>query len=103
MRLSINFTARWIFLVSLACLTGCQTTDQGRTGQMASVEISGHTKSEIHKATVAAFLANGYAKADGLAFEKKGSAWDTLNYGGWSENQAWIKIDRKSTRLNSSH
>ena len=92
MALHINSTVGWLFLIGLACLTGCKTTDQARSGHMASVEISGHAKAEIEQATVAAFQANGYSKADGLTFEKEGSAWETANYGGWSAKRVWIKV-----------
>lgn len=92
MSLRNHWMTGWIFLIGLVCLTGCKTTDQARSGHMASVEISGHTKNEIQKATVTAFLANGYLKTGGLTFEKKGSTWDTANYGGWFEDQVWIKI-----------
>jgi hypothetical protein len=84
--------AGWLFLIGFAGLTGCQTTDQAHSGQAASVVISGHTEAEIQKATVAAFRANGYVKTDTLTFEKKGSAWETVNYGGWSASRVWIKI-----------
>jgi hypothetical protein len=96
MTIRINWTVGWMFLIGFVCLTGCTTTDQAGTGLMASVEISGHTEAEIQKATTAAFLAHGYLKTDlktdSLIFEKQGSAWETVNYGGLSGGPAWIKI-----------
>ena len=35
-----------MLLAGAACLTGCQTADQADSGDMASVEISGHTEAE---------------------------------------------------------
>jgi hypothetical protein len=92
MTFGINSTVGWLFLIGFAGLTGCTTADQARSGYMASVTISGHAKAEIQQATVAAFLANGYVKTDRLTFEKTGSAWDTVNYGGWSASRVWIKV-----------
>ena len=88
----LNRTFGWICLIGCAVLTGCRTADQAHTGHMASVEIYGHTAAEIQKATGAAFIENGYYKIGDLTFEKKGSAWETANYGGWSSDSVWIKV-----------
>lgn len=88
----INKAAGWLFLIGVFCLTGCQTTDQADSGHMASVEISGHPQAEIQKATETAFRANGYRKVGSLTFEKQGSGWETVNYGGWSGSAAWIRM-----------
>jgi hypothetical protein len=82
----------WLLLAGVACLTGCQTADQADSGDMASVEISGHTEAEIQQATAKAFLANGYQQADSQTFEKQGSSWDTAAYSGWSSDAVWIKV-----------
>jgi hypothetical protein len=87
----------WMLLAVVACLTGCQTTDQADSGDMASVEISSHTETEIRQATAATFLANGYQQADGQTFEKQGTRWDTAAYGGWSANPVWIKVKTSIT------
>ena len=87
----------WLLLAGAACLTGCQTTDQAGSGDMASVEISGHTESEIRQATAKAFLANGYQQTDSQTFEKQGSHWDTAAYSGWSANAVWIKVKTNIT------
>lgn len=92
MNFDINSMVGWIFLMGLVCLTGCRTADQADSGHMASVAIYGHTTAEIEQATAAAFIENGYYKIGDLTFEKKGSAWETANYGGWSSDRVWIKV-----------
>jgi hypothetical protein len=82
----------WALLVGVACLTGCSTTDQADSGDMASMKISGHTDAEIQQAASGAFLSNGYQKIDRLTFEKQGTSWDKMAYGGWSPNPVWIRI-----------
>ncbi|MGC9943479.1 MAG: hypothetical protein ABSE48_16755 [Verrucomicrobiota bacterium] len=89
--------SRWIagslWLVAVLFLGGCQTnTDQANSGQMASVEISGHSEVEILRAMKAVFQANGYEHMDDLTFDKKGSAWDTAAYGGWDTGGVWIRL-----------
>jgi hypothetical protein len=87
----------WLLLAGVACFTGCQTTDQADSGDMVSVEISGHTEVEIWQATAKAFLANGYQPAGSQAFEKQGSSWDTVAYSGWSSDAVWIKVKTSIT------
>jgi hypothetical protein len=82
----------WALLVGVACLTGCSTTDQADSGDMASTKISGHTDAEIQQAAAGAFLSNGYQKIDRLTFEKQGTGWDKMAYGGWSPNPVWIRM-----------
>jgi hypothetical protein len=82
----------WVLLVGVACLTGCSTTDQADSGEMASVKISGHTDAEIQQAAAGAFLSNGYQQVDRLTFEKQGTGWDKVTYGGWSPNPVWIRM-----------
>jgi hypothetical protein len=79
-------------LAGVFCLTGCHTTDQAGTSELASVVITGHTEKEIQKATAKVFLLNGYSQAESLTFEKQGTAWDKAAYGGWSDNPVWIKV-----------
>jgi hypothetical protein len=88
----INRTVGWLFLLGFVWLTGCKSADQANTGHMASVEIYGHTSTEIQKATAAAFSNNGYYQIGELTFEKIGSSWETANYGGWSSDSVWIKV-----------
>ena len=87
----------WTLLAVAACLTGCQTTDQADSGDMASVEITGHTEAEIRQAMAAAFLTNGYQQAGDETFEKQGTRWDTAAYSGWSANAVWIKVKTSIT------
>ena len=82
----------WAVLVGVTCLAGCQTADQADSGDMASVTISGHTDAEIQQVAGSAFLTNGYQQVDPLTFEKQGTSWDKLNYGGWSSNPVWIRM-----------
>ena len=82
----------WLLLAGAVCLTGCQSTDQADSGDMASVEISGHTEVEIQRATAKVFMSNDYQQADRLTFEKQGTGWDKMAYGGWSPNAVWIKM-----------
>jgi uncharacterized protein with beta-barrel porin domain len=91
----------WMFLAVVACLTGCQTADQADSGDMASVEISGHTEAEIQRATAKVFLSNGYQQADRLTFEKQGTGWDKAAYGGWSSNPVWIKMRANITSVDA--
>ena len=82
----------WIPLAGVACLTGCSTADQADSGEMASVKISGHTDTEIQQAAARAFLSNGYRQANPQTFEKQGTSWDKVAYGGWSSNPVWIRM-----------
>jgi len=81
-----------VLWIALAILTGCQTTDQAEVGEMASVKIAGHTDAEIERAAAKAFLADGYKQVDLKTFEKQGTHWDKLAYGGWSSNPVWIRM-----------
>lgn len=92
MTLRIQPVIQWLLLIGLACLTGCKTADEAHSGHMVSVEISGHTESEIQQAAAAVFQANGYTKAGVLTFEKAGTSWETANYGGWSADKVWIRM-----------
>jgi len=102
MTFEINRTVGWMILLGFVCLTGCQTADQAHTGHMASVEISGHTPAEIKKATTTAFIENGFYKVDDLIFEKKGSTWESVNYGGWSSDLVWIKVRAELNTVEST-
>jgi hypothetical protein len=82
----------WALLVGVAGLTGCQSTDQADSGDMASVKVSGHTDAEIKEAAAKVFLGDGYQQVNPLTFEKQGTRWDKMTYGGWSPNPVWIRI-----------
>jgi hypothetical protein len=83
----------WTLLVGIICLTGgCRTTDQADSGDMASVTISGRSDAEIQQAVAKVFAANEYHQVNRLTFEKQGTGWDKVNYGGWSPNPVWIRM-----------
>jgi hypothetical protein len=82
----------WLFLLGFASLTGCKTADEAHFGHMASVTISGHTRTEILQATATILKADGYHETDELTFDKPGSAWETANYGGWSSDAVGVRI-----------
>ena len=89
---NIRRLSGWILLAGFACLGGCSTTDQADSGEMASVAISGHTDVEIQRATAKVFLSNGYQQVNPQTFEKQGTGWDKVAYGGWSSNPVWIRM-----------
>jgi len=82
----------WALLAGGAGLTGCQSTDSADSGNMASMNISGHTDAEIKQVAAKVFLWNGYQLVDPLTFEKQGNRWDKMAYGGWSGNPVWIRM-----------
>jgi hypothetical protein len=82
----------WALLAAVAGLTGCQSTDSADSGNMASVNISGHTDAEIKQAAAKVFLWDGYQQVNPLTFEKQGTSWDKMAYGGWSSNPVWIRM-----------
>ncbi len=82
----------WTLLAGLVCLAGCRTTDQADSGELASVTISGRTEAEIQQAAAGVFLADEYQQVNPLTFEKRGTGWDKLAYGGWSSNPVWIRM-----------
>jgi hypothetical protein len=82
----------WTLLAGVAGLTGCQSTDSADSGNMASVNISGHTDAEIKQAAAKVFLWDGYQQVNPLTFEKQGTSWDKMAYGGWSGNPVWIRM-----------
>jgi hypothetical protein len=87
----------WLLLAGLAGLTGCQTADQADSGDLASVQITGHTDAEIQQAAARVFLADGFQQVDALTFDKPGTSWDKIGYGGWSSNPVWIRVRLKIT------
>jgi hypothetical protein len=89
---NIYWSFGWTLMAGIACLTGCQSTDQADSGNMASVSISGRTDSEIKQAAAKVFLWDGYQQVNPLTFEKQGTSWDKMAYGGWSSNPVWIRM-----------
>ena len=87
----------WALLAGVAGLTGCKSTDSADSGDMASVKISGRTDPEIEQAAAKVFLSDGYQQMNPLTFEKQGTSWDKVAYGGWSSNPVWIRMRIKVT------
>lgn len=92
MRRSLPATVWLGFLALDAALMGCKSADQAHQGYLASVEIVGHEAAEIRQATTKVFAENGYERVAGLVFEKKGSTWNSLAYGGWSRQPVWVRV-----------
>ena len=86
-------TGTLLFTVALV-LTGCRTPDPDQTnsGQMASVEVAGHSEVEILRAVKATLVENGYEHMQDLVFDKRGSALDTAFFGGWDSGGVWIRL-----------
>ncbi len=83
------------FLLTVALvLAGCRTpdTDQTNSGQMASVEVAGHSEVEILRVLKATLVDNGYEHMQDLVFDKKGSVMDTAFFGGWDSGGVWIRL-----------
>jgi hypothetical protein len=92
----------WTLLVMVACLTGCRTTYQAGSGEMASVTISARTEVEIQQIAAKVFLANEYQQINPMTYEKQGTAWDKMAYGGWSSNPVWIRMKINITSTGES-
>jgi hypothetical protein len=83
----------WLGLLALICiLAGCKTTDTAHDGSLASVVINGHTAEEVRQTTTEVFGWNGYSQVADLTFEKKGTKWDLVTYGGWGAETVWFKM-----------
>jgi hypothetical protein len=88
-----RLTAGVLFLAATLFLAGCKTdADHANSGQMASVEVSGHTEVEVLKTVKDVFESNGYEHMGDLTFDKKGSLWDTAAYGGWDSGGVWTRL-----------
>jgi hypothetical protein len=83
----------WLGLLALICiLAGCKTTDAAGDGSAASVVIYGHTAEEVRQTTTEVFGWNGYTQVADLTFEKQGTKWDKVTYGGWGVDTVWFKM-----------
>jgi hypothetical protein len=91
MKSIFHLIAASLLLLAATFFTGCRTADRAQTGQLASLEISGHSEIEILRTMKAVFLDDGYEHIKDLTFDKKGSAWDTAAYGGWT-SAVWIRM-----------
>jgi hypothetical protein len=93
----VSSCARWaaglLLLLAAFLPAGCKTDpDTTNSGQMASLEITGHSEVEILRAMKDVFESNGYEHMDGLTFDKKGSLLDTAAFGGWNSGGVWIRL-----------
>jgi hypothetical protein len=92
LRQNVCWLLGWILLIGFAGLTGCKSTDSADSGELASVKISNRTDAEIERAAAKVFLADAYEQIDLKTFDKQGTSWDKMAYGGWSSNPVWIRM-----------
>ena len=92
MKKTFGAFARLTLLAMVCALTGCKTTDTAKNGSLASVVISGHTAEEVRQTTIEVFGWNGYKQVSDLTFEKQGTKWDVVTYGGWAADSIWIRM-----------
>lgn len=90
-----------MLLMVAGCLawltTGCKSAPEAATPPMAEVLIRGNTPGQIGRVTTEVFNEKGYqtveSHIDRFVFEKPGSAWNTLAYGGWfGGTPVWIRV-----------
>jgi hypothetical protein len=93
MKKLVPLLARFVFAgcLSLAlCLIGCQSPSGGKR-RFASVTISNHSAANVVRTTVEVFRADGYhdlvATPEDMVFEKTGTAWNNVAYGGWTDSK----------------
>jgi hypothetical protein len=83
--------------IASAALIGCKSPGKPASASFASVRIQGHTAEQIRAASVVVFQQDGYTLVDGhrpeMVFEKEGSRWDQLVYGGWVDAApVWLRV-----------
>jgi hypothetical protein len=85
-----------LLIAAGAGLTGCSSLDKSGAGAFASVQISGHTREQVRGAVLLEFEQDGYApadmKRDEMVFEKEGTRWDEVAYGGWLDKNIWVRV-----------
>jgi hypothetical protein len=91
-------TARLGLLLLCFAVSGCKSTDAAKQGSQEAVVIKDHTEEEVRRTTIEVFGLNGYRQSDGLNFEKQGTKWDTVKYGGLGGTPVWIKMSAKLTK-----
>jgi hypothetical protein len=84
-------------VVASTVVIGCKSVDKPISASFAWVEIQGHTPEQIRAATVVVFQQEGYTAVEvqrsELVFEKEGSRWDKIAYGGWMDDSGvWIRV-----------
>ena len=91
-----SVTATLLLGLIAVTLTGCSSMEKPGSGAFASVVISGHTTEQIRAAALLEFEQDGYIPADikspQMVFEKEGSRWDQVAYGGWMTKNVWIRV-----------
>lgn len=92
MKRILSSIAAVALLFTALFFAGCKTTDSANSGQLASVEITGHSEVEILRAMQAVFQAEGYEHMTGMIYDKKGSTWDAAAYGGWSLGAVYLRL-----------
>jgi hypothetical protein len=79
---------------------GCRSTGNSESGGVAAVEIHGNTPFQIRQVTVQVFSENGYSVVSqgpaGMTFEKKGSTFDNVTYGGLLD-AVWVRVEATIT------
>jgi hypothetical protein len=82
-----------LLMTATLLLGGCRSdTESAPASHLASLEISGSSEADILRALKTVFEAHGYQHIADLAFDKKGSAWQTALYGGWNADGVWIRL-----------
>lgn len=80
-------------MVTGTCLlTGCQTRSANPTRHLASITLQGYSEANILRAVQKVFARHGYIHVSDLNFDKKGSFYQTLLYGGWGQDGVWIRM-----------
>lgn len=87
-----------LLLVAVGLLTGCASKTPrpvAAAGHAAFVEVSSRSAQEVSLITTAVFRDAGYtpmhASGSELAFERKGSTWNTILHGDWSDGKIWYR------------
>ena len=76
-----------MLLLTVFAGSGCHLPEESATTNFASVIIANHSASEIKRATVSVFLADGYTTVPNpegtLVFERTGTRKQQMMYSGW--------------------
>lgn len=93
-----TFRSLAIIVVTLAICVGCQSSKPApgtpKDDALASVFITNSTRAAINDATLTVFRENGFALMSTSyteqVYDRKGSRWENLAYGGWFEG-VWTR------------
>lgn len=102
---SIRLAAWCLFLlVCLGCRTGQDRTP--RSSATVSLGIQNSQTEAIRQAAIEVFRADlfqcVYAGPEHLVFEKPGTTMQGLTYGGWYENEVWVRLKVDITRYGTN-